>query len=445
MHPIPRLSSARRHRGQALVLALVLLFAGSLGLMFMFSAGQVSATKQRVVNAADAAAYSAAVWRARTMNYHAYSNRAIIVQEVAIAQAVTLVSWVKYFETFVDNVTTVVEVILPALAPAIEAIQTVIGWIRELTEWTATLEIWLRGADTVGYKNLLAESQQLMYLAGSSWGVSAVANQVARANDNAFFGHVLTDDSAYAQLTRRYESDDDRRRLLGLVVDSLDPFVTDRRADLPLPLPSSCFGSSWQQWVQWIRKRGGTAMAPDLERWEAADTLSIHDWRRRGGRCRQHEMIAIGWGAAEASMQNTGEIESNPGDVEDNESALEEAEDDIISIGGYNGISRVRDLNYESLDNPRFPTSRIAVIVHAPGSAARTGSTVGVGTGRLQLSEDLHNRYISALAVADVYFRRPADAPARVEYASLYSPYWQARLREPTEAERREAEDHVDR
>jgi len=425
------------------VLALVLLFAGSLGLMFMFSAGQMSATKQRVVNAADAAAYSAAVWRARTMNYHAYSNRAIIAQEVAIAQAVTLTSWIKYFETFIENVTTIVEIVFPVLAPIIETIQEVLGWIRELTDWTATLEIWLRGAETVGYKNLLAESQQLMYLAGSSWGVSAIANQVARANDSAFFGHALTDGSAYAQLTRRYESDDDRRRLQGLVIDSLDPFVTDRRADLPLPLPSSCLGSSWQQWVQWIRKRGGTAM-PNLERWEAADTLSMHDWHRRGGRCREHETVPIGWGAAEASLQNTGEIESNPGDVEENESALEEAEEDIISIGGYSGISRVRELNYESLDNPRFPTSRIAVIVHAPGAAARTGRTVGVGTGRLQLNEDLHNRYISALAVADVYFRRPSDAPARTEYASLYSPYWQARLREPTDAERMEAESHVD-
>ncbi len=57
----------RAQRGQALVLALVLLFAGLLGLFFMFGAGQVSATKQRLNNAADAAAYSAALWRARRL------------------------------------------------------------------------------------------------------------------------------------------------------------------------------------------------------------------------------------------------------------------------------------------------------------------------------------------------------------------------------------------
>ena len=58
----------RAQRGQALVLALVLLFAGLLGLFFMFGTGQVSAAKQRLNNAVDAAAYSAAVWRARVLN-----------------------------------------------------------------------------------------------------------------------------------------------------------------------------------------------------------------------------------------------------------------------------------------------------------------------------------------------------------------------------------------
>ena len=87
----------------ALVLAVVLLFAGCLGLFFMFSTGQLAATRQRLDNAADASAYSAALWRARVMNYHAYSNRAIVAQEVAIAQAVTLVSWARYFDQFTGN------------------------------------------------------------------------------------------------------------------------------------------------------------------------------------------------------------------------------------------------------------------------------------------------------------------------------------------------------
>ena len=91
--PERRYSRTRgRQRGQVLMLCIALLFAGVLGLYLMFSAGQVFATRERLNNAADAAAYSAALWRARVMNYQAYANRAIVAQEVAVAQAVTLVS-----------------------------------------------------------------------------------------------------------------------------------------------------------------------------------------------------------------------------------------------------------------------------------------------------------------------------------------------------------------
>jgi Flp pilus assembly protein TadG len=74
-----------RQRGQVLVLGLALMFACCLIFYFLFNTGQVTATKQRLTNASDAAAYSAALWRARVLNFHAYSNRAIIAQEVAVA------------------------------------------------------------------------------------------------------------------------------------------------------------------------------------------------------------------------------------------------------------------------------------------------------------------------------------------------------------------------
>ena len=60
---------------------------------YQFSTGQVTTARMRLVNATDAAAYSAGLWRARAFNYYAYSNRAIIFNEVAIAQTATLVSY----------------------------------------------------------------------------------------------------------------------------------------------------------------------------------------------------------------------------------------------------------------------------------------------------------------------------------------------------------------
>jgi hypothetical protein len=41
-----------------------------------------------------------------------------------------------------------------------------------------------------------------------------------------------------------------------------------------------------------------------------------------------------------------------------------------------------------------------------------------------------------AMSAAEVYFQRPVNAPTRIEYASLFNPYWQVRLVAPTAAQR---------
>jgi Flp pilus assembly protein TadG len=96
----------RNRRGQVLPLGLVFLVICCASLLFMFSAGKVVDEKLTVTNAADAAAYSAGIAHARALNYEAYVNRAIIANELAIAQAVSMVSWMRYFEAGVYNVGT---------------------------------------------------------------------------------------------------------------------------------------------------------------------------------------------------------------------------------------------------------------------------------------------------------------------------------------------------
>ena len=55
----------RRCHGAVLWLCLTLLFAGALGLHLLFAAGQAYAARERLDTAADAAAWSAALWQAR--------------------------------------------------------------------------------------------------------------------------------------------------------------------------------------------------------------------------------------------------------------------------------------------------------------------------------------------------------------------------------------------
>lgn len=430
------------------MLALVILFAGLLGMYLLFSAGQATLTKQRLVDATDAAAYSAALWRARVMNYDAYANRAIIAQEVAIAQAVTLVSWSKYYQTFTRNVGRIVSVAFPPAAAIVAVADEIIDAARVAAEQAAALEVFLRGTSGVGYKDLLAASQEILQASVGTFGLSAVANEVVRANDPAFFAFALPDEGAFDALTRRYSSDDDRRRLQRLVLDSLDAFVRGPRgADLPLPVASGCAGASAdpQTWVQWLRKRGGTVMAPGLERWEAADTISVQDFTRGGffsRGCRETEILPLGWGAAEATDDgDEGALLADPGNVRRNRIAAGYAESEMNGdsqwgLDAYGGITRIRELAYDALEDSRFPTAPVAVIARIDARNVRTASRIGAGAGRLRLDERFASERIWALSAAETYFRRPPVDPPRVEYASLFNPYWQARLREPTDAQR---------
>ena len=76
--------SGMRQRGQALVVALA--FAAALvgAMLLVINVGQLINGKHRLLVAADAAAYSAAVWQARSLNYQAYLNRAVIANDAAI-------------------------------------------------------------------------------------------------------------------------------------------------------------------------------------------------------------------------------------------------------------------------------------------------------------------------------------------------------------------------
>lgn len=470
-HVIGSARRPRAQRGQALVLGLVLMFAGALGFYFMFSTGQVASTRQRLDNAADAAAWSAALWRARVMNYHAYANRAIVAQEVAIAQAVTLTAWAKYFETF-SGTASVLAAPYPPVAAVLQLGADLARTGRELTEQAAGEEVLARSA----YKRLLATSQELLHASVDTFGLGAVANEVARANDPRFFAFALPDEGAFKAMTRRH-ADEDRARLEGVVEASLDEFVGGPRGtDVTLwLLPSSCFGNplvSPSKWFQALHKRGGTVMTPGFDRWEAADTHSLHDWRPQSGffgfkGCNQVEALPLGWGAAQAadgpapglpersatddgtwSFPLEGPIKGNPGDVRHNGFAFALAEAGIAGHGypgfeAYNGIEAVRELAYEALANPRFPTSRVAVLARVERDDVHTANVLNVGVGRLRLAENYAGARLWSVSAAEVYFRRPEGAPERLEYASLYSPYWQVRLVEPSAAQRALADTYV--
>ena len=90
-------------RGQALILAIIALLVLCIGVIVVFNTGQATSKKVQLVNAADAAAYSAAVQQARAYNLIAYMNRASVANEVAAAQMVSWYSWMNFTLRGTDN------------------------------------------------------------------------------------------------------------------------------------------------------------------------------------------------------------------------------------------------------------------------------------------------------------------------------------------------------
>ncbi len=420
----------RRQRGQALVLGMALLVVMALLTFFLFSSGQVSATRTRLVNATDAAAYSAGLWRARAMNYYAYSNRAIVANEVAIAQAVTMVSYTRFLQTGVERINRVAQlggtarVLTAALTMATERLSA-------LTRYTALVDVAVRS----GYNQALAGSQEAIFLMTNAFALSSVAQEVVAESDPAFHAFVLPVHLLGDQVISRRYTEADRARLRDVVMRSLDGYSRERSGRKTL-------GFCWFR----AERRGQTEMVLDhensLDRWQAYDTLALH---RARWPCRWRESTSLAWGGAEAAIEDEARATLdalnglNPALIHEhkrtNSTAYRRAgrARDFWSTEHYFGLPSVRGLDYESSalkDNPRFPLIRVGVLGRVRRQAAvGTAQDRQLGAGRVQPGDRFAGEFpMLALSAAEVYFRRPPAADGRVEYASLYSPYWQVRL-----------------
>jgi hypothetical protein len=432
----------RPAKGQALVMGLVVLFMGTITLFYLFGTGQISADKQRVTNAADAAAYSAALWRARVLNYDAYSNRAMIANEVAIAQTLTLVSETQYLKNFAlclaqepgdGGVTCQAAVpkilqLIPYLKAAFVAASTALRAYDEALQPVVVAEVEARSKIM---NKALSLSQTALDVSTNFAAVQTIVDQVTTANDAHFNAKILPDTFAGpGGFTKQYTGSD-RIRSAALVRQGLDRYSQNRGFEKVL-IPDICVAG-----IQ-LEKRGGTTLDSSLDRYEAADNLSEWDDFFDISHGCQRKESPMGWGDRQASggtsNQDTGNVRSNP-------KALDYARNAAVSPEGYIGVQPFRDLNYAGLTgndpqvkNPTFP---LGVVMHLPGADLRTANTLNIGTGRLRMPESLDKNELSTVAAAEVYFQRPSpNTNGGVEYPSLFNPYWQARLTEPTVAQR---------
>ncbi len=96
--PLTRMA-ARSESGQAMVLGLLLVSLSGLGWALSYYIGNIVHDKVSLVRATDASVLSVATLQARTLNLHAYLNRAQLAHQLAMIHLVTLASHERFRAT----------------------------------------------------------------------------------------------------------------------------------------------------------------------------------------------------------------------------------------------------------------------------------------------------------------------------------------------------------
>lgn len=480
-----------RQQGQALIYGMFMLIGSLTALFFLFNTGQLASEKTKLVNTADAVAYSAGVLHARALNFDAYNNRALMANEVLVAQMVSLASWAQYAKRHVENVpvifpecvnvypaagiaafnydaaygamcyvlaqpgnpvTSVIEglgAIVPDIASGVvsavelnkEAIKAAQGWVHSQSH----------------FENMRAEVlQQVADRNYAGDGSVKVHTGSASAGDK---GGQLTDQ--WAGFVSEYTGE--KRARMGTataVAAASDKFVDDRHWTANAFLPS-IIGLCLSRRNS-VKRRGGTNLV-GLDEWVAEDTESFWFWHLSGGgifkifSCDESE-TPIAWGTQRAAP--AGKEQGAPGARLGDSPTVNPGAHSMASSSAwsdYTGIPAYYDLSESILNDAKDPVLRFAVrLERAPGNTRTSDGTSAIATSaRLnKFSNGFAGGVMSTIATSEVYFERPWFNTGDTSYAtgytdyvvtqnqstsnpyagkshelgSLFNPYWQVRL-----------------
>lgn len=405
-------------RGQVFPIVLASILLAAAALFVMANIGNKFTERSKVVNAADAAAYSGAVWTARHLNFLAYTNRAMIANHVGVGHFIAYLSWIRYIEDGTGNLATATQFI-PFVNAATEAVAQFAEILRELAEIEA--EVFVPGVDILNRFYFIAQAE-----AQASLVINPI-NDVMRATVESFDPQLSVNDSGVlADLAPTVAAP--IQLALGIQQLTIPLFVrplsvVDRDGELVKVveatygnLDTSDLNEKQQRLVDdlrgvmsdaWLNDRGWEESIVLLELEKKFDTQhdlnnTLSEWAAEDEL--EFRILPISpFGSITKVTLATGEASTS------------EFDDSFRGIFAYYN---------QTLFEPVHHTLPILALVSLPQQAA------GVADGVLGLTS---NGVISGLSIAQVEFKRPnigftAFRDENETYANLYNPFWQARL-----------------
>lgn len=422
-------AGSKKQRGQALIYGMFVLIGGLAALFFLFNTGQLAREKTKLVNTADAVAYSGGLMNARALNYQAYANRVMVANTVAIAQLVSLSSWIEYADSYaaagqgtayVDQNTG--KYFFSVFASNLAA-QTV-GTALQSSLNAGPLELIAGTLDNLNW-NILGPAQVAVF-AGTDASRMAVMNEVANLNYTNDGAITVEQNPAtlaqFASFTKMYEGDE-RTRFAEVASRSAekDKFVSDRNWRLT-GLYSSCPLDFVVFNRDYVDRRGGTTLI-GFDEWSASDSLTEHmrflKTRRFWLPTCETRQIANGYGDQTASVGG----------------------DASSASWGYKGLPPFTDLSQSVLDSPDEPKMLTGIRLTRSASQTQTSEA----RSGIKSSARLNNYeaqtaggdQMAAVSTSEVFFQRDEatkDNPYGAglgkpkEIGSLFNPYWQVKL-----------------
>lgn len=457
-------------RGQAMVLGAVLLLVLCIGALLIFNTGQVVNKKVQLTNAADAAAYSVAIQQAQAWNFAAYMNRGRVANEVAVAQVISIYSWMNQLNTSSYVLKTVFQILSYIPFPPVSVPARVLYTIFNAADQSLqqARKVYHPIAENAvkildEFNGIYARAAEIAIRYSSKIEALDIASDVVKANaPKASIGGValgvLGMQLVNAERTflafhprpRQNQRSAAFDRYRNVVMQSRDRFSWNRGDKVMLgPIGFASYG--------------GTDMV-EYSRWAALDTMQLKiklPWPM------DDIDVPVGWGGAQAvekfrnqaflpgirsGRNNTAGWYSDYdrrthgiyGGMNGRDAVTRlAANDPNVSVHNgkakgayfekYNGLRAYHDVKPSKFTGPEDGPV-FTVQAEMDVREARTSTAIGMGAGSMQLADKAADNKLKALASAQVYFNRPGDyalfrrGDNKLEKGSLFNPYWQARL-----------------
>ena len=454
-----------RMRGQSLVLGMLLLAAGGVVWLHMYNGGQVVAARSQLTHAADAVAYSGALLDARTLNMHAYINRAQVAHQIAMGHLATMASWAQLGDAQAGQAmrgnppAALIGMLFgPSHGTAYASARAALGLKVSTYETGVLAQAYAHHERTV--HDVLAAASTALLAAMPRVRLEAM-QQVLAANyrspnqalasaqsilSRAGLSLQVDDRGSDAVVQNQVQPGQGLRALIDQAVAGY-AFLGPRNhtARNPWIVSSRCPHLRHE-----LRRRGQTRLGDDGT-WQSGDSESFHALRSNRWIGCYYREYPMGWGLQYpdhvAKADGYDDVVDPPDDFS-REAFWRWAQAhtgwDLLG-GRSNPLAdsraaagavrwRTRGLpRYAALSARRADAGTVLNVVvrqrAASLSTTDAASRVRVGTGLFAYRGLSDDQAVTVTSAAQTYFVRPEGrADGRTELASLFHPYWQARL-----------------